>query len=272
MKKEKRNQGFVPEAWVVSSYDRGRKSIKKRKTYLKDGETFEIEMFNPLQSCVLAKIKLNGEFISKSGLVLKPGQRFYLDCFIDDNKKFIFNTYDVDNEESSLKAIKKNGLLEVYFYNEIKIKQYSNLVDIQRLYYVNQNQQPYYSNNNYYINQTQPYYSNYGDFTTSSSTGEITFSTNSIKSSIETGRIEKGESSKQKFDSIDMDFENNYISFTSIQILPDSIKPIEVKDLKKNKKPMDLLNLIEKLSDLKKEGIISDDEFLEKKKDLLSRI
>ncbi|MFM7978380.1 MAG: hypothetical protein ACKPKO_03610, partial [Candidatus Fonsibacter sp.] len=78
-----------PNAWIVSPNDKGRKSIKNGKVFLNDGDEFEIELFNPLTECVLADIKLNGQSISKTGLVLKPGQRFYLDCFIDDKKKFV---------------------------------------------------------------------------------------------------------------------------------------------------------------------------------------
>ena len=108
----------TPSAWVVNSKDRGRKSIKKGKVYLQDKEEFVIELFNPLQDCVLADIKLNGKSISQTGLVLNPGQRFYLDCFIDDKKKFIFNTYEVEDTTEVANAIAKNGLLEVFFYKE----------------------------------------------------------------------------------------------------------------------------------------------------------
>jgi hypothetical protein len=43
----------------------------------------------------------------QQGLVLNPGQRYYLDCFIDDNKKFIFNTYDVDDSNETANATEK---------------------------------------------------------------------------------------------------------------------------------------------------------------------
>ena len=49
-----------PNAWIVSPKDKGRKSIKKGKVFLNDGDEFEIELFNPLTECVLADIKLNG--------------------------------------------------------------------------------------------------------------------------------------------------------------------------------------------------------------------
>ena len=57
VKKEKKNPG----AWIVNSTDRGRKSVKNGKVYLSDKFEFEIELYNPLQDCVLADIKLNGK-------------------------------------------------------------------------------------------------------------------------------------------------------------------------------------------------------------------
>ena len=116
-KTAKSNHVEKPSAWVVSS-EKGRKSIKNGKVYLKDKEEFQIELFNPLTDCVLADIKLNGNTISQSGLVIRPGERFYLDCFIDDKKKFVFNTYEVEDSQSAKVAISKNGMLEVFFYKE----------------------------------------------------------------------------------------------------------------------------------------------------------
>jgi predicted nucleotidyltransferase len=113
-----------PDVWVVSTKDRGRKSIKNGKVYLKDGEEFEIEFYNPLNVSVLADIKLNGLGISKNGLVIKSGQRIYLDCYIEDKRKFKFSTYNVENTEEVLDAIKQNGLLEVFFYREVNTQIY----------------------------------------------------------------------------------------------------------------------------------------------------
>lgn len=310
MAKIAKNHAKEPKAWIVSSNDRGRKSIKKGKVFLKDKETFEIELFNPLQDSVLADIKLNGKSISKSGLVLRPGQRFYLDCFIDDKKKFVFNTYDIDSgDDKSVKATEKNGLLEVFFYKEevITLNNWKSKFDriiVEKWY-------PYYPYNPYPHYPTQPtiWYGNTcgtgnvtlssssGTFNTSNSTDTITtnamYSSNNVSytsgvdlsnlnigssnlmniNSIETGRVEKGESSSQKFSEIDMDFENNYISSTIIQILPDSRKPLETKDLKaKKEKSNDAIDLIKKLSELHESGILTDKEFNDKKSELLSKI
>lgn len=280
--------GTNPSAWIVSSNDRGRKSIKNGNVYLKDGEEFEIELFNPLLISVLADIKLNGQSISKTGLVIKPGQRFYLDCFIDDNKKFVFNTYDVDNTEEVNEAIKNNGLLEVFFYKESVIslenwKKSFDRVIVERypIYYPSYPSAPWYQPSVYYGTGQN----GFGVCTTNSGTtcnvntsiGDITFSSSGNElfnsKSIETGRVEKGEKSKQKFKEVDMEFDSFYIVSTRVQILPESRRPIETKDIKKIKnEAYSVIDLISKLGDLHSSGILTDKEFNSKKEELLSKI
>lgn len=305
-----------PGAWIVNPKDKGRKSIKSGKCFLENDSNFEIELFNPLTVSVLADIKLNGQSISKTGLVVKPGQRVYLDCFIDDKKKFIFKTYDVEDTGEVLDAIQKNGLLEVFFYKEdvIALNNWKTRFDriiVEKWY-------PYY--------HTYPSYPNIwcssgGYSGTVTTLGGTTFTTNSSNAlvgttttsnafysnvncsytsgvdlsnlningsnnmtpinSIETGRIEKGNKSKQKFTEVDMDFENHYIHSVIILILPESRKPAEVKEIFnkktgeikfKKESNDDVIELIKKLADLHSAGILTDDEFSEKKTELLTNI
>jgi hypothetical protein len=308
----------TPSAWVVNSKDRGRKSIKKGKVYLQDKEEFVIELFNPLQDCVLADIKLNGKSISQTGLVLNPGQRFYLDCFIDDKKKFIFNTYEVEDTTEVANAIAKNGLLEVFFYKEsvVTLNNWSNRLSkivIEKHYPAYHPWYPWGTTNPYTvyygngITNTNSF--NSGLVTTTANAGNVYCSTGSIdltnlkstnnayyssncipinnsftqtsfsseKSlSIETGRVEKGSKSKQKFETIDMDFDNYYIASTIVQLLPDSRKPVETKDLMKHSEYVnqqhDVFDLLQKLSDLHKQNVLTDEEFKEKKDEILSKI
>jgi len=86
--------------------------------FLEKGQEFQIELFNPTSDTVLAKIELNGKYISQSGLVLRPGERVHLDRYIDIPKKFLFTTYEVSNTEEVKKAIQDNGDLRVEFYKE----------------------------------------------------------------------------------------------------------------------------------------------------------
>jgi hypothetical protein len=300
-----------PSAWIVSSNDRGRKSIKNGKVFLTDGDEFEIELFNPLTVSVLADIKLNGQSISKTGLVVKPGQRVYLDCFIDDKKKFKFSTYEIENSGESLDATQNNGLLEVFFYKEdvITLDNWQRKFDriiIEKYYPYN----PYPWHNPYTVwyGTTNPYNTlittNGSGIIGTTTTSNAYYSSNNVVNcsytssvdlsnlniggsnnmtninSIETGRVEKGKVSKQKFTEVEMDFERNYISSTIIQILPESRKPVETKEIKNKINAKDILiresdeviTLIKKLADLHSAGILTDEEFSEKKSELLSKI
>ena len=313
-KKVKNNHVEKPSAWVVSS-DKGRKSIKNGKVYLKDKEEFQIELFNPLTDCVLADIKLNGNTISQSGLVIRPGERFYLDCFVDDNKKFVFNTYEVEDSQSTKVAISKNGMLEVFFYKEsvVSLKNWRNRFDrviVEKYYPVHYpHYHPYWyttpnvycgtttgglsgtttggyytnglntttTNTAYYSNPNlQPINSTYTTGINISDLGNMaTTTTNYSANSIETGRVEKGKKSNQKFEEVDMDFEKFHISSIVLQLLPESVKPVDTKDLKKEKSSNpteDIIGLIKKLADLNSAGILTDEEFSEKKAELLNRI
>lgn len=262
-----------PNAWVVNPKDRGRKSIKKdNKIYLKDGQNFELELFNPLTESVLAEIKVNGKSVSSSGLVLKPGERFYLDCFIDDKKKFVFKTYEVENSEEIKNVISKNGLVEVFFYKEetLKVNNWKTVIHpiVERHYYPVYYPwyQPYWyyyntpiyggsltvgTSNTIYNNGSVTYggaLNNNYTLTSNSSNNLVigsnlnnSYTTNAFysnstpinSSKLETGRVEKGEKSNQQFTEVDINFESYYISSVMYQILPESQKPIETKEIKK---------------------------------------
>ena len=113
-----------PNAWIVSSRDKGRKKIYRgketghRKVYLQDGDKFEIELYNPTTTTVLAKILMDGKSISDSGIIVKAGQRIYLERYLDEDRSFKFETYDVEDTKEVRNAISNNGKVEVNFYNE----------------------------------------------------------------------------------------------------------------------------------------------------------
>lgn len=102
--------------------------------YLQKGQEFQIELFNPTQDTILAKIILNGNPISQGGLVLKPGERVFLDRYIDVAKKFLFDTYEVSNSEAVKKAIEKNGDFRVEFYREQKVPKFIQLSGTRTVY------------------------------------------------------------------------------------------------------------------------------------------
>ncbi len=212
--------------------------------YLKDGDEFQIELFNPRPTPVLAKIWMNNKLISESGLVLQPGQRFFLERYIDTNNKFVFKTYTVDGTHSEvLKAIEDNGLVTVIFYQE-KIKANSNLWQNPSWREWNQNQpsiQPYWSTDFRY-GGTSPSYN-----TTITTSNTAFFSTNTAgvagsmgpsgpsginMQDFETGRIEKGSKTDQYFTEVNMEFENFPCQTVKMKIMAESNKPIEVNEIR----------------------------------------
>lgn len=110
----------IVAAYVASN--RSRKKIYHSKegntVFLQDKEEFQLELFNPEQNHVLAKIYINNKPISSHGLVIKPGQRVWLERYIDSNAKFVFNTYTVDDNNVTKKAIENNGSIRIEFFRE----------------------------------------------------------------------------------------------------------------------------------------------------------
>jgi len=212
-----------------------------QNVYLKDGSEFEIELYNPSRKTVLSKIKINGEFIKGGGIILRPGERVFLERYIDVPRKFKFETYTVDATNQTMSAIASNGDVEIYFYDEQDIVINTGL-----------SWNPTYTTNNY--NHTVGTYTTnasdivYGansagiSFTTTNLNLTSTNSNNDTKSfskdvrpkkskSVETGRVEQGSSSDQEFKTVSKNF-NSYVVSTSIwKILPESQKPVEKKDL-----------------------------------------
>ena len=292
MKAITKSSSVQPGAWIVSPKDKGRKSIRKGNVYLESEEEFMIELHNPLKKCVLCDIRLNGESISESGLMIRPGQREYLDCFIDNRKKFIFKPYNVDMDFESLEAIADNGSLEIFFYKEdtVTLKDWPEKYRpiIQKEYYpVFPPTYPSYPNYPFYgtcVGSTTG--SSDVTITTTGSIGETNkqftsniggsdFQLNYVSQEMETGRVEKGDKSDQKFNEIEMDFEKNYIHHIIYKLLPESRKPAEVKtNVKKvsDKFKSAEITLIEKLADLHKSGVLTDSEFNGKKAERLARI
>ena len=106
----------VPAAYVTV----GRQRVKQygNSVYLNNGNEFEIELFNPTTTKVLAKLELNGVSLG-SGIVLRPGERVFLERYLNEAKRFLFETYEVDgNNPGVQKAIANNGQVSVKFYSE----------------------------------------------------------------------------------------------------------------------------------------------------------
>jgi Zn finger protein HypA/HybF involved in hydrogenase expression len=247
-----------PCAYITK--DKQRVKQFNQNVYLKDGSEFEIELYNGSRKTVLSKIKINGEFINGGGIVLRPGERIFLERYIDVPRKFKFETYAVDGSNETKNAIANNGDVEVLFYEEedIIIGRLNN----------NLNWNPTYVNtggfgvtnltstnnvigNNFWTSNVDYTYRPDTDITFSNSSGKLSFSNNPRSNkyeskydqkprsrsfakkskSVETGRVEIGSSSNQTFKTVTKNFNSWTVSTSTWKILPESQKPFEKKDL-----------------------------------------
>ena len=222
--------------------------------YLKKGQEFQIELFNATQDYILAKITLNNKLISQGGLVLRPGERVFLDRFLDVEKKFLFDTYEVSGGNEVQQAIRNNGDVKVEFYKEKE----------KPFYVTNTNTGRWYGNDIIYGDGTYTTSSFTSNSIGATTTNDLSFSTTSTTSgevtldwmdntllrssspkpeksrvrkslkskSIETGRVEKGSKSNQKFKTVDKEFDYFPFHTVSYKLLPQSQQNIETKELR----------------------------------------
>ena len=241
--------GFaVPQSFITKSKQRLKQHIDT--VYLNNGDEFEIELYNPTQNKVLAKIEMNGKSIG-NGIILRPGERIFLERYLDEAKKFLFETYIVNgNNEEVQQAIANNGDVVVKFYNEDILP--------TRTFYGSGNTLTI-NNPSWNVNHTTPFtytthntlggtsIPTHGTFTTTSMNtfynSSLTSSNSNIKTfvskeppisplrSLETGRVEKGSNSDQSF-TYDNSLFYSYPSQTNWwKIKPQSTKPLVKEDL-----------------------------------------
>jgi hypothetical protein len=222
--------------------------------FLNDKDNFEFEIHNPKNKTVLCKIKLNGEYISTSGIVLKPGQRVFLERFLDTNNKFEFSTYDVKDTSENRSAIDLNGDVLVEFYDEQEVRNNFLYLNSNRTIYGGSNSGDYFPNFNTTISTTGGYGTstlttqNLSNSTFTSSVSSDTFRSkfdtsktllsgkpNSLKKKsklIETGRVEKGEKSNQTFTNSYEQFYYHTSHTIKFKIQPTSTKNINVEEIR----------------------------------------
>ena len=244
-----------PQAWVAIKRNRQKiyNGQGKSQVYLKDGQEFQIELFNPTQTRYLVKFKINGNYSSDRGLILNPGQRYFLDRFIDEDRKLAFSTYEIEDSKAAKKAIEKNGLLEVEFYSETFL--HGNIISYPKIYNTPNWSQPIWTTNpsTFWYGTSNGISNNAGGsstFTLAGSTinnvsytsgtvncGTTYTSTSNYSSvvndaSIETGRVEKGEKSDQLFEQGYGTFGSWASYVTTVQIIPLSQKPAETQEIR----------------------------------------
>jgi len=228
-----------------------------RTVYLDKDSEFQIKLFNPTTETIAAEVFVNEKSLGEK-IVIRPGQLIWLERYLDEAKKFRFDTYEVDaNVEEVKQAIRNNGDIKVKFYKE---KQHYNwtrgLHDlINHPYYgkveINYNSVPKNWNDitcstndlvgtsltsniatmdSYSCN----YSASYGTVDTAMTTAPKTkVKSRGMSQPTETGRVEKGGYSNQRFTTIDLDIESWPFATEEIKLLPKSQKPVYKEDLEK---------------------------------------
>jgi hypothetical protein len=244
-----------PSAYITT----GKQRLKQNgsNVYLNNGEEFEVEIFNPKSISVLAKIKINGNYLSGGGIIVRPGQRVFLERYLNEARKFKFEVYEVNSSSKEVQeAIKNNGEVIVEFYDEnvyfnnptitlagtnstwTNDKWYGDINitttggnnkitwgENAKYYNTNVNLT---SNSNTFAGDSNAFYNNSSYNTNSSQNLKKSLQTDRFK---ETGRIEKGSDSKQEFESVNMDFNSFPSNYSTWRILPLSEKPLTAKEV-----------------------------------------
>jgi hypothetical protein len=225
----------VPQSFITKSKQRLKQHIDT--VYLNDGDEFEIELYNPTQNKVLAKIEMNGKSIG-NGIILRPGERIFLERYLDEAKKFLFETYVVNgNNEEVKQAIANNGDVVVKFYNELIPTYYNggNTLTINNPSWNVNHTTPFtYTTHNTLGGTSIP---THGTFTTTSTNAFYnssltsgTITTNSLRS-LETGRVEKGSDSNQSFTYDSTSFNSYSFATNWWKIKPKSTQVVTKEDL-----------------------------------------
>lgn len=239
-------------------------SSNERIIYMNDGTEFQIQVFNPYSYVIGISFEFNNHNNTSQLLVLRPGERVWLDRFLDNESKLLFSTYQVGASKEVQEAIKDNGNLCIKFYKEKENKpqvfsypnthllQDWNVKPIETIdVYYNHIGHSYdlYANSNINcassVNFCDTVNCNLGlnssvtqasiDSTSTSYSSSASSESRSLpkSKSIETGRIEKGSHSNQRFENVYKDFEYWPFKTEYIKILPTSQKQINSNDLQK---------------------------------------
>lgn len=251
-----------PEAYIAMGKTKNRQKIySDNKVYLNSGAEFQIELFNPTSQTIAAKIYLNGQAISNRMLVLKPGERDFLDRYLDSDRRLKFDTYNVEGSNEVLDAIKNNGNVRIEFFKEKLVPIYygttNNWWTINPTITIPQITFPYtyptYPSYQMYTGTTDNFYkTNINDCIggTTANCNTIVTSTNNLRGlsgcvgergdkgvpgipgKIETGRVEQGSKSNQEFNSYHGEFESYFSWFYEYRVMPESYRPVEMKELR----------------------------------------
>jgi len=228
----KTSTGYLsPTAHIA--VNRNRLKLYGENVYLKGNTHFEIELFNPKTTKILAKIYLDGICIAPAGFIIKPGQRVFLERWLDESKKFLFETYEIDESPEAKNAVLENGKVRVEFFDQ-EITGPSTSIPTTWTY------QPYAAppNTPADIPIIGPMYGGttlnqvYVSSRSSGIMGQNSSIAQSIWNKTETGRIEKGEESTQSLIIESSNYHPWPCTTICLKILSESQKPVELHEIR----------------------------------------
>jgi hypothetical protein len=228
----------VPQSFITKGKQRLKQHVDT--VYMNNGDEFEIELYNPTQNKVLAKIELNGKSIG-NGIIVRPGERVFLERYLDEARKFLFETYVVNgNNEEVQKSIENNGDVVVKFYDEKTTYPYYGSIPVWNGNWNNSGTLSYppgvrtfTTNGMGIVGSSSSNYSYVNDTVTSSVDVNLNIpkSKKSKERHIETGRVEKGSESNQSFVYDNSSFNAFPIYTNWWKIKPNSTKVMVREDL-----------------------------------------
>lgn len=263
MKQKRITTSDTPSAHITLNKSRI-KTYPYNQIFMADGSEFQIELDNCTNHVWLAVISINGEKISDSGLVLKPGEHVFLDTpdigSGGKKHKFKFETYEIEQGRSHLVA--NNGKVKIEFYKERNFPDWISYKTSSYTYYPPYPYYPYQDIEwypNIYCSSDRDSANNIvgggsvsnvgalsGETKTNIVTKNVVESLNQVSeknpcaeiplgepiklSMEETGRIVKGLKSKQKFHKTNYDFEAFASCTEEFQIFPLSKRAVTIQE------------------------------------------
>lgn len=201
--------------------------------YLKDKTEFSLMFTNSNQCKIACELIFNGK-IQANRLVLLPNSTVKLDRYLDDNKKFVFDVYQVDNNEVVKTIIKDNGTLRIRFFAEnapIVTQQIWNSTTVNSNYCANTAIPRGSSNDivNEFNVQCSGESCDSNFLSVDQPRGTVNYSgkvkVKSASSQIETGRIAAGMESNQSFNTDYSTYNTFSFGFIDFNLLPVSKEP-----------------------------------------------
>jgi hypothetical protein len=227
---------IVPAAFIGTNKNR-LKIYDDQFVFLENGQEFQFEIKNPTKEVIGVNIWINGVISSSSKLVLKPGESTWLDRYLDDAKKYVFETYEVEGSNENKKAIEDNGKIRFEFFKEqakrdllfgntgtVTYTDYpTTFTNTGGIHWTDNTSTLDISNINYYNS----------DIPTMDSSilrDSVQCSANAQPPKVETGRIGEGDNSNQSFQNVYYNFEYTAFETVEYQILPVSQKNVVTAD------------------------------------------